>query len=153
MGRTLNQAMADSHEADIADWIRGSLQKSSGNQWHQQADAKNSDFVPHPVTGDGKATMQGSVSIKRADWEKLVEQTFGQNPALFHRFYRPGERLTQVDLDLVTISVEFFCELLEDARKWKEHEAKVQYIRSRVVALNMPEETDTGNDTGCDCCR
>lgn len=145
MSRTLKQQMADAHEADIADWIKGSLQKSSGNQWHAQGDAKNSDFTPHPVTGDGKATMQGSVSIKRSDWEKIVEQTFGQNPALFHRFYRPGTGPLVAEIDLATISVEFFCELLEDARKWKEHEESLRLFEQAALA--------DAAKTGCDCCR
>lgn len=146
MSRTLNQQMADGHEADIADWIGGSLQKSSGNQWHSQGDAKNGEYLtPLPVTGDGKATMHASVSIKRSDWAKLVEQTFGQNPVLFHRFYRPGTGPLVAEVDLATVSVEFFCELLENARKWAEHEESLKLFEQAVLA--------DAAKPGCDCCR
>lgn len=112
--------MGDSHEADIAGWIRGSLQKGSGNQWHRQGDAKNGEFLtPHPVTADGKSTLGQSIGITRRMWKKIVEQTFGQNPAIFLRFYK-DESLRTVDIDLAVVDAQFFRDILEDARKWQE---------------------------------
>jgi hypothetical protein len=120
--RTLNQKMGDAHEADIAEWIEGALQKASGSQWHRQGDAKNGEFmVPYPITADGKSTLGDSIGISRKMWGKLVGQTFNQNPAIFLRFYA-DEGLRKVEADLAVIRAGFFTEILKDARQWREFE-------------------------------
>jgi len=120
--------MADIHEADIAEWTKGSVQKGSGNQWHAQGDTKNNELkVAYPITSDGKSTMGKSIAISREMWKKLSEQTFNQNPALFLRFYQPGEVVRVVDLDLTVIRTGFFVELLEAARKWAAIEEEIGY--------------------------
>lgn len=148
MPRTLNQRMADSHEADIAEWTKGRLQKGSGNQWQNQGDTKNGEFlVPLPVTSDGKSTLGKSFSVTRSMWAKIVDQTFNQIPVLFLRFYK-DESLRQTDLDLVVLEAQTFSEILEDARKWREHQEAVQAIRDRVIELKIENDIN-----GCDCCR
>jgi hypothetical protein len=163
--------MADAHEADMAEWTDGRLQKASGSQWHAQGDTKNGEFlVAYPITGDGKATMGKSISISRDMWKKIVAQTFNQNPALFLRFYQPGENLRTVDIDLAVTSVSLFTKILRDARKWqaledavagdgslevedlhqilddaqkwREHSARVEMISSRIIPLEIPPEQD-----------
>lgn len=120
MPRTLNQRMADAHEADIAEWTQGALQKGSGNQWQNQGDTKNGEFlVPFPITSDGKSTLARSVSVTRAMWSKIVSQTFNQIPAIFLRFYK-DDTLRQADLDLVVMEAQTFAEILRAARKWEE---------------------------------
>jgi hypothetical protein len=119
MGRTVNQQMGDSHEADIAEWIQGSLQKGSGNQWHRQGDAKNGEYLtPYPITADGKSTLGQSISVSRTMWRKIVEQTFGQSPAIFLRFYK-DDRLREVEIDLAVVNAQTFSEILADARQWQ----------------------------------
>lgn len=122
--RTLSQQMGDVHEADIAEWIGGSQTKGSGNQWHSQMDAKNGiNKVPFPIAGDGKSTLGKSLSDTRELWKKFTEQSFGEIPAHFKRFYA-DQTLRKVDLDLVTIRVDDFVRLLEAARKWADHEGE-----------------------------
>lgn len=119
MARELTQQMGDAHEVDISEWTKGIQQKSSGNQWHAQGDTKNGEFlVPYPITSDGKSTMGKMIAISRDMWDKIVDQTFNQNPALFLRFYRPDETRLTVDLDLAVTRAGFFTEILEAARKW-----------------------------------
>lgn len=151
MPRTLNQRMADSHEADIAEWTKGKVQKGSGNQWQSQGDTKNGEFlVPLPITSDGKSTLGKSFSITRVMWDKIVSQTFNQIPALFLRFYK-DESLRQTDLDLVVLEAQTFSEILEDARKWRE-------VAEGFAAMNQDpclrrKMVTEALDPGCDCCR
>lgn len=124
--RTQNQQMADSHEADIAEWIGGRQTKGSGNQWHSQMDAKNGiNKVPFPIAGDGKATLSKSVGVSREMWRKAEEQSFGEIPALFLRFYR-DQTLRTVDQDLVVLSVDDFVRILESARKWETQQSQLR---------------------------
>lgn len=177
MGRTLSQQMSDAHEADIAEWTGGKVQKASGSQWQNQGDTKNGEYlVPYPITSDGKSTMGASISVSRAMWNKLVAQTFGQTPALFLRFYAPGETVRNVDLDLAVVRSGFFVEILEAARKWAaveeeiahEGELEAEYVvellrmaKGAFPALTPRVDEEqiymgghkTGNGVGCDCCR
>lgn len=143
MSRTLNQQMADSHEADIAEWIAGSQTKGSGNQWHNQGDAKNNERkLPFPVTADGKSTLGKSIGVSLGMWRKIVEQTFGQIPTLFLRFYR-DESLRIVEEDLVVLRARDFVEILEAARLGALKEEELR----RFPLLEI-EPSD-----GCSCCR
>lgn len=144
MSRTLNQRMADAHEADIAEWIGGVQHKASGSQWHRQMDASNGEkFVSFPLAADGKATLGKSISVSRDMWQKAVMQTFGKIPTLWLRFYK-DESLREVSTDLVVIERREFKEILDAARNWERH---VQHIKS--MGLDDPEESSGG----CDCCR
>jgi hypothetical protein len=173
--------MADIHEADIAEWIKGVVQKGSGNQWHSPGDVKNGEYLTHiPITGDGKSTMGKSISVSRDMWNKITEQTFGQTPALFLRFYQPGEQVRQIDLDLAVVRAGFFVDILEAARKWAEIEEEVgddgvvgtdyvinlmrigrdQQDKSFRELVQLGQDMaqhrfrpDGGVKSGCDCCR
>lgn len=142
MVRTLNQKMGDAHEAEITEWIEGALQKASGSQWHRQGDAKNGEYlVPYPITADGKSTLKETIGVGRKMWKKIVEQTFGQNPALFLRFYA-DEGLRKVDADLAVISAGFFVEILKDARQWREMEENLaENLRGDILnAFGLNED-------------
>lgn len=144
MTRTLNQRMADAHEADITEDIDGRLHQGSGNQWHRQMDASNGEkAVPFPLAADGKATLGKSISITREMWTKAVKQTFGKIPTLWLRWYR-DEGLRTVDLDLVVIERREFTEILDAARKWKDHNN-----RHILEMAGLAQE----HSSGCDCCR
>jgi hypothetical protein len=172
--------MSDAHEADIAEWTGGRLQKGSGNQFHAQGDTKNGEYlVPFPITSDGKATMGSSISISRAMWQKIVEQTFNQNPALFLRFYEPHTTRLTVDLDLGVVRAGLLVELLEKARKWQavddylsnqgtdvsddvDHVIELirlgQEKRDEVFKELVQHDEELGlheshPKSGCDCCR
>lgn len=138
MGRTLNQQMGDAHEADIQEWLKGRLQKGSGNQWHNQGDVKNGEFLTaYPVTADGKSTLGNSISISRTMWQKIVEQTFNQTPAIFLRFYK-DERLRNVEADLAVVPAQFFSEVLEDAREWRKFQDSMDEILTSGPMMVSP---------------
>lgn len=157
MTRTLNQKMADRHEAAMADWISGRLTKASGNQWHNPMDVRNgSRTVSFPMAGDGKATCRRSVGVSREMWEKAVTQAGPElEPFLGLRFYE-DETLEKVGHDLVVVSADAFVRLLEAARRWQDHEDAedqgMAEFEEGVVAyeLSLDKESHIG---GCDCCR
>jgi hypothetical protein len=131
MTRTLNQQMGDAHEADIAEWIGGVRTKGSGNQWHNQMDAKNGLRTPFPLAADGKSTLGKSIGITRELWQKFREQTFGEIPAMFQRWYRSAD-LRTVELDLVTLEVGDFLRILSSARQWEEHQEAAEKSQVRL---------------------
>lgn len=167
MSRTLFQRMADAHEADIAEDIVGTIQKGSGNQWHNQGDAKNNEReVPFPITADGKSTLGKSIGLSLSMWRKVVEQTFGQIPTLWLRWYK-DESLREIEEDLVVIRRRDFKEILEAARNWEgmqnslrdlvlKGETYTAYSLSEqekemhpLLEVSVPEP----GCGGCTCCR
>jgi hypothetical protein len=129
--RTKNQQMGDAHEADIATWIEGAQTKASGSQWHNQMDAKNGLKMPFPIAADGKSTLGKSIGITRELWAKFREQTFGEIPVMFQRWYRSVD-LRTVDLDLITMEVGDFLPILVAARKWEEHQRAAEVSLTRL---------------------
>jgi hypothetical protein len=169
LSRTLNQQMGDAHEADIAGWIAGSQTKGSGNQWHNQGDAKNNERkIPFPITADGKSTLAKSIGVSLFMWRKIVEQTFGQIPTLFLRFYR-DESLRIVEEDLVVLRARDFMEILQAARNWEgmqnglkdlllKGETYTSYSLAEqeqhpLLKVSLPAPDGVCGVGGCDCCR
>lgn len=149
MPRTLNQQMGDAHEAAIADWLKGRVQKGSGNQWHNQMDVVNNPETPYAMAGDGKSTLGKSISITREMWTKAVEQTFqGMAPSLHLRFYS-DQTLRKVDTDLTVVDSRFFAEILADARDWQAHKLALEAFE--VAALEDLQGAE--RPKGCECCR
>lgn len=149
MPRTLNQRMGDAHEASIAEWLKGRVQKGSGNQWHNQMDVVNDPATPHAMAGDGKSTLGKSISVTREMWAKAKEQTFqGMEPSLHLRFYA-DETLRKVDTDLTVVDSRFFAEVLHDAREWQAHQLALEAFEG--AALEDLQKAQ--QDQGCDCCR
>lgn len=109
------RALSDKHEIFLAELLGGRRSISSGNQWNDAADGRNSHYETiFPLAWDGKATLGKSHSITLATWDKLVEQSHGERPALALRWYA-NERLT-VTRDLVVLDAHDFAEILEAAR-------------------------------------
>jgi hypothetical protein len=171
VSRTLNQRMADAHEADMAEDIAGSLTGGSGNQWHRQGDARNNEReVPFPITGDCKATLGKSISVTLFMWRKIVEQTFGQIPTLWLRWYK-DEGLRTIEEDLVVLRRRDFKEILDAARDWegmqnglKDFILKGEDWTSYSIAeqekelhplleVTLPAPDGVCGVGGCDCCR
>lgn len=153
--------MSDAHEADIAEWIEGHVQKGSGSQWHAQMDAVNSTRdVAIPTAGDGKATRAKGITVTRAMWAKAVEQAGPvAQPFLALRWYAEEPSLLRVEQDLVAITPEFFRRLLHGARQWEEHQAVEQAgLAAFEGSLILGEgieliEGVLCEPSGCDCCR
>lgn len=132
MTRTPAQQMADAHEADMAEWTGGKLQKGSGNQWHAQMDSVDGtrDRVL-PMAGDGKATAGKSIGVSLAMWDKAVQQAGPvQTPYLALRWYQDARNLV-VDQDLVVVSAATFQRLLSGARQWEQQSERLMEIVKR----------------------
>lgn len=107
--------MSDAHEIFLATLFGGRRSVGSGNQFHDQADGRNSHYdTIFPFAWDGKATLNKSHSITLDTWSKLVEQAHGERPLLALRWYA-DERL-HVGRDLVVLDAHDFAEILEAAR-------------------------------------
>ncbi len=113
--------MSDAHEKFLATLIDGVRMPGSGNQWARQTDARNKRYdTPWAFAVDGKSTFGKSVGVSLEMWSKVVEQANGERPMLALRWYS-DYRLT-VGEDLVVLAADDFAEILEDARRWREHE-------------------------------
>lgn len=111
MSRTDNQKMADAHEEHVAELVGGRIPRGSGNQWRDQLDVKHDSRDPMGFAMDAKSTRKKSFSVSLKIWEKLVEQGYGQRPALPIRFY--PEHGLKPELDLVVLTLDDFAEMLE----------------------------------------
>lgn len=154
--RTLGQQMADAHEADMAEWTGGKVQKGSGNQWHAAMDSVDGtrDRVL-PMAGDGKATGGRSIGVTREMWEKAVRQAGPvQTPYLALRWYDDAKNLV-VGQDLVAIDADTFQRLLSGARKWEGQQEAVNLAVGELILGKEIEVIDgvVCDSSGCDCCR
>lgn len=109
--------LADAHEVFVADLLGARQSRASGSQWHDQADGRQSRYaVDFAFAFDCKAAMPGtkSISVTRAMWDKLEQQSHGERSLLPLRFYTTlrGE----VWRDLVVMNLHDLAELLEAAR-------------------------------------
>ncbi len=116
--------MSWAHENHVAELLGGRVTKNSGATWADQTDVVTSQDDYYSWACDGKSSLGKSIGVSREMWAKLEEQGQTRLPALPLRFYR-DERLSQVDLDLVVISLDTFAELVADANAYQaEHREK-----------------------------
>jgi hypothetical protein len=160
--------MADMHEADMAQWIKGRLTKVSGSQWSDQMDVKNgSRDVSIPMAGDGKSTCGKSIAVSREMWEKAVLQTSPDlSTFLSLRFYG-DETLARVSHDLVVLDSHTFVRLLQGARAWEDQQEARRTANDTMGVFLGDYESGALDEalealdkdlahpvsSGCDCCR
>ena len=85
---SLAKKMGDTHEAHLCEVFGYRQTRGSGNQWRDQMDARShrmSEAVAFAI--DGKSTRARSVTIKRDDLDKAVEQAGAERPMMAYRFY------------------------------------------------------------------
>ena len=113
--------LSDRHEEFIETLFGARRTRGSGNQFNDPADNRMSRgrHTPFAYAFEGKSTQRASMSLRLADWQKLVEQAHGLRPALAYRFYRDDNMLVPV-LDLVTVEANDFAEILELASIYQE---------------------------------
>ena len=108
--------MSDKHEQYIHSVIGGRRTRNSGAVWSDQTDVRNDlRNDTFAFAADGKATFNQSISIKREDWAKLVEQAQGLIPTMPIRFYDTWR--LDVGLDLWLIDGPTMETFLEIARE------------------------------------
>jgi hypothetical protein len=110
---------ADRHERFLAELIDGRTMPGSGNQFAGQLDARgDARRQPFAFALDGKCTLGASITLKLADWEKVIEQAHDERPGFGLRFYLDGTLRHTVDL--IAIPAADFDELRTAATRWAE---------------------------------
>lgn len=104
--------LADQHERYVAEMLGARQSRSSGNQWHDQADGRLSRYDNQFAWAfDCKCALPQtkSISISREMWAKLEEQAHGERPMLPLRWYTSLRG--DVWRDLVVVSLHDFLEM------------------------------------------
>lgn len=118
MHKPTTRKMSSKHEEFLAEIFgdKSSIMPGSGSGWAKQMDVRGKhreeDFA---FAVDGKATLRESISVTRAMWEKAVEQSHNETPALALRWYEDYQ-LTP-GLDLVCVEAQDFKALKEMAEE------------------------------------
>lgn len=109
---SLNKKMGDAHEGYVVELLGGRQTRGSGNQWNNPTDGR---MDPHEravaFAWDCKSTRKRSMSIKRDDLDKLVEQAGAERPMMPVRFY-DDDRLRGFE-DWVLVRLDDFAEVIE----------------------------------------
>ena len=108
--------LSDRHEKFLAQLIGGRVTPGSGNHFANQADARGDvRRQRYAFAVDGKCTAGASISVKLADWYKIVDQAHDEFPALVLRWYLDGTLRNTVDL--VAIPAALLAELLDQVNR------------------------------------
>jgi hypothetical protein len=94
--------MGELHEEHLAEINGGRKSRSSGNQWHDAADGRNSRDDPFNFAWDGKSTLGKGITITLDMIAKIREQAGGERPEIGLRWYKTGD-LTQVAEDWIAV--------------------------------------------------
>lgn len=131
--------MGDAHEAFVASMLRGRQSRGSGNQWRDQADGRHDRHEQTVAFGwDCKSTLGKSLSITTTQWEKVVDQSGMERPAVPLRFYHDPRLRTFTDL--IAISLHDLAELLELAERAKRYDDAVENWSSGEQFGGAPQD-------------
>ena len=108
---SLAKKMGDAHEEFIAEAFDGRQARGSGNQWRDPADGRSQREAVLHFAWDCKSTRAKSISIKREDLAKILDQSHGDRPMLPIRFY-DDDRLRGFE-DWVLLRVDDVQEMLQ----------------------------------------
>lgn len=112
--------LSDRHEEFLATLIMGRRTPGSGNGFANQMDVRNdARRDAYAFAMDGKATEGKSITIKLTDWEKAIEQSHDEIPAMALRWYLDGTLRHATDLILIDAGT--FQEMLQAARWHQEY--------------------------------
>jgi hypothetical protein len=124
--------MGEIHEEHLAEINGGRKSRSSGNQWHDQADGRNSRDDPFNFAWDGKSTLGKGITITLDMIAKIREQAGGERPQIGLRWYKTGD-LTQVAEDWIAVRDVDFEEMKIAATAY---EAAKEAMRESATAID-----------------
>lgn len=136
MNKPSTRKLSDKHEQFLADLFgeHSKIMPGSGSGWAKQMDVRGShteeDFA---FAVDGKSTLRESIGVSRAMWEKAVEQSHNEIPALAFRWYSNYQ--LDPELDLICVEAQTFKALLEMA---KENEALRKQVNDLLDGCDRP---------------
>jgi hypothetical protein len=130
-GKPTTRKMSDAHEKFLEGVFGGNskIMPNSGAGWAKQMDVRGSHTEEEfAFAVDGKSTFRESIGVTRDMWDKAVEQSANEIPALALRWYDTWR--LDVGLDLVLVEAQTFKALLEAANE-------NQALRKRITDLEV----------------
>lgn len=137
--KNLKNRMGDHHEAHLVETYGGRRTRGSGSQWRDQTDVRHHRY--HEAVAfafDGKSTRAASMSIKRSDLDKLVEQAHGERPCMAIRFYS-DDRLRFFE-DWALLREDDLLELIERSRRLDTIEEELATASPTIARLRAAAE-------------
>ncbi len=110
--------MSDKHEEFLATVFgdKSQIMPGSGSGWAKQMDVRGKHREEeYPFAVDGKSTLRESISVSLDMWDKAVEQSHNEIPALAFRWY--GSYQLDSKLDLICVDANTFRAMKEDAEE------------------------------------
>ncbi len=138
------RALSSAHEPHVADMMpTGRVARGSGCTYRDQGDGRQRAGSVR-FAWDCKATLAKSISLRMADWEKIVEQAHGDRPMLALGMF-DSERVDRLVLDLAVTSLADLSELSEHSQCRDEALALLARVSSCEVTY-----PDRYGDSGMD---
>lgn len=110
--------MSDRHEEFLREIFgeHSSIMPNSGAGWAKQMDVRGKHREEeYAFSVDGKSTFRESIAVTRDMWDKAVDQSHNEIPALALRWYDSYQ--LDSGLDLVCVEAQIFKALLEMANE------------------------------------
>jgi hypothetical protein len=131
--------MGELHEEHLAEINGGRKSRSSGNQWHDAADGRNSRDDPFNFAWDGKSTLGKGINVTLDMIAKIREQAGGERPEIGLRWYGSGD-LTQVTEDWIAVPDVDFEEMKIAATAYEAARPKVEAALADLDRLGTENE-------------
>lgn len=125
------QRMGELHELFLAEINGGTKTTSSGNQWHDQGDGRDTHDAPFAFCWDGKSTRGQQIAVTLAMIAKIREQSQGERPQIGLRWYA-NDALDQVTEDWIAIQAADFEEMKLAAIRCAELDEELVGVRCEL---------------------
>jgi hypothetical protein len=134
--------MGEIHEEHLAEINGGRKSRSSGNQWHDAGDGRNSRDDPFNFCWDGKSTLGKGITVTLDMIAKIREQAGGERPQIGLRWYGSGD-LTQVTEDWIAVRDVDFEEMKIAATAYEAARPQIEAALADLEQLRLQNETLT----------
>jgi hypothetical protein len=131
--------MGEIHEEHLAEINGGRKSRSSGNQWHDAGDGRNSRDDPFNFCWEGKSTLGKGITVTLDMIAKIREQAGGERPQIGLRWYGSGD-LTQVAEDWIAVRDVDFEEMKIAATAYEEARPKIDAALADLDRLGTDNE-------------
>jgi hypothetical protein len=134
------QRMGELHEIHLAEINHGTKTKSSGNQWHDQGDGRNTHDEPFAFCWDGKSTRGKQIAVTLDMIAKIREQAQGERPQIGLRWYG-NDALDIVLEDWIAVTDADFEEMKLAAIRVAELETQVADLIDQAAMTDSLQDT------------
>lgn len=150
MHKPSTRKMSDKHEAFLKELFgeHSQIMPGSGSGWAKQMDVRGKHREEeYAFAVDGKSTLGESIGVSRSMWEKAVEQSHNEIPALAFRWY--GSYQLDPLLDLVCVEAQTFKAMKDCAEEYPELQARIAELEHQLDHYYGCEPYD---DIDCETC-